>query len=646
MFPEGTVVLDSTQGITACPDEGSVIHARVSTDEHTHADLYQTFAHEWSPRRTVRVDPSGEHDYSASMVAPKQAPDYPWAVYLASADYRFRLLAFDFDSSCLGPDQARTDSDRLAAHLDNLGVHYLRAHSGPWGGQHIWLRLGENGADLAAVGELNRVLDQHYATFDASPLSKPRRGVVRPPGAPHRHGGRSVPHLAGAELQQALERAGRGTTPEVVTWLLARHPHTPSTPRPIGAISTAMRAAPIRIGDPTTNPHLDRPRRPLSAATQELLDTAPGKRADRSAIAHSIFLGMACAGHTLNDARTAAESAPGLVRLREDRDNGRDDLARQWDRALQRAATFAYLPDRTHPQEPLDEELDTIERALTVHAARFAQPGGESDERILYALTTFARTARTRTLDIDCRRLAQRAGLAASTISRRLRVIAQTGWVTQTYAAAGTRAASWTLNLPPKGWEDPAATQGNPPPAPEPASRLLTHHTHDLWSPRPGLGAAAARIHWALLGGARTTTKIAGVTGYSPKTVEKTLRSLSRLHLDGPGSRSADSVKGQLHTAAKELGLAEVSAGRRERHIIDRELFAWWNDEQAWRRRKGKKRGPKRNAGMATTLALPIDGPARIKYGRFPTKPGGRADYRTARDIVRGYLAPAERVAA
>ncbi|UNN05268.1 helix-turn-helix domain-containing protein [Rhodococcus opacus] len=51
---------------------------------------------------------------------------------------------------------------------------------------------------------------------------------------------------------------------------------------------------------------------------------------------------------------------------------------------------------------------------------------------------------------MDCRRLAQRAGLAASTISRRLRVLAQTGWVTQTDAAAGTRAASWTLNLPRK----------------------------------------------------------------------------------------------------------------------------------------------------------------------------------------------------
>lgn len=587
----------------------------------------------------MRVDPSRTHDYGATMVVPQQAPDYPWAVYLAGRDLRFRLLAFDFDSSRLGPDRALADSDRLAAHLDNLGVDFLRAHSGPAGGQHIWIRLGEDGADPAAVRELARVLGQHYATFDTSALRNPAMGAVRPPGAPHRHGGRSVPHLDGAKLQQALKRVGRGTTPEVVTWLLARHPHT--SPGPIAAISAPVRVTPIRISDPTTNPHLERPRRPLSAATQELLDTAPGKRADRSAITHSIFLGMACAGHTLNDARTAAASAPGLVRLREDRNNGRDDLARQWDRALHRAATFIHLPDDNAPQEPIDEDLDTIERSLTVHAARFAQPGGESDERILYALITFARTARTRTLDIDCRRLAQRSGLDASTVSRRLRVLAQTGWVTQTYPAAGTRAASWTLNLPPKGWEDPAATQGNPPPALGPASTLLTHHTHDLWSPRPGLGASAARIHWALLGGALTTKEIAGVTGYSLKTVEKTLRRFSRLHLVGPGSRSADRVKGKLHRVAKELGLAEVSAGRRERHIIDRELFAWWNDEQAWRRRKGKKRGPKRDAGMATHLALPIDGPARTKYGRFPTKSSGRADYRTARDIVRGYLAPA-----
>ncbi|QHE73015.1 hypothetical protein GFS60_06666 (plasmid) [Rhodococcus sp. WAY2] len=635
-------MVDSTQGITACPDEVS-IHARVSTNEHTHADLYQTFAHQWSPRRTVRVDPSRTHEYRASMVVPQQAPDYPWAIYLASSvDHRFRLLAFDFDSARLGADQARSDSDRFAAHLDSLGVHYLRAHSGPAGGQHIWLRLSADGADSADVRELARVLKQHYATFDRSPLENPGSGVVRPPGAPHRNGGRSVPHLAGVELHQALNRVSRGTTPEVVTWLLARHPHTPPIPRPTAATSATVRATPIRIGDPETNPHLDRPRRLLSAATQELLSTAPGKRADRSAITHSIFLGMACAGHTLSDARTAAASAPGLVRLREDRDNGRDDVARQWGRALQRAATFSYLPDRTLPQEPLDEDLDMIERALTVHAARFAQPGGESDERILYALISFARTARTRTLDIDCRRLAQRAGLAASTISRRLRVLAQTGWVTRTSAAAGTRAASWTLNLPPTGWEDAAATQGNPPPLTEPGLTVLAHHTHDLWSPRPGLGAAAARIHWALLGGARTTQQVTSATGYSPVTVEKTLRRFSRLQLIGSSSRGADRVLRRLHGAAQELGVADVSANRRERHIIDRELFEWWNDELAWRRRKGKKRGLKRHSEVATTLALPIGGPARIKYGRFPTKSSGRADYRTARDIVRSCLAPAE----
>ncbi len=53
----------------------------------------------------MRVDPSRTHDYGATMVVPQQAPDYPWAVYLADRDLRFRLLAFDFDSSRLGPDR-------------------------------------------------------------------------------------------------------------------------------------------------------------------------------------------------------------------------------------------------------------------------------------------------------------------------------------------------------------------------------------------------------------------------------------------------------------------------------------------------------------------------------------------------------------
>ncbi len=623
-------MLDRAQGITR-PDSGLETHARVtppSGDPDSTQLLYNTCTRMWSPRRRVRVDPDRKHNYDASISMPPQQPEIPWAIYLASSDHRFRLLVLDFDTSRFGADQARADSDRLAAHLDDLGVHYLRAHSGPWGGQHIWLRLGENGADPAAVGELNRVLDQHYATFDTSPLSKPRMGVVRPPGAPHRDGGRAVPHLAGAELQQALERVSRGTTPEVVNWLLARHPHVePATPpeehrRP-------------RIIEDAAGPRLDRPRRPLPHRTAALLATVPSKGADRSALAYTILLSMARAGHTLDDARAAVATAPGLIRLREDADRGRDDTERQWSRALAGAATFTADPGQA-PREPIDDDLDAIEHALAATTAHWGRRGGASDERILHALTALARTARTRVLDIDCRRLGQACALDASTVSRRLRVLAREGWVTLTTPSAGTRAARWTLNQPRDvGVETTShATQGEPAPASGPGLTLLTHHAHDLWSPSRsgGLGAATARVHWFYRSGVASLTGLSEKTGYGTEYIE---RALTRLHSTGLLSSKAtgEQLLRTLETVAQTRGVAGISARRAARHLVDRELFTWWNEEQQWRSTRGKKRGTRRTTSTGM-LALPISAPARVRYGRFPTRSNGRADYSTARAVV------------
>lgn len=623
-------MLDRAQGITR-PDSGLETHARVtppSGGPDSTQLLYNTCTRMWSPRRRVRVDPDRKHEYDASISMPLQQPEIPWAIYLASSDHRFRLLVLDFDTSRYGADQARADSDRLAAHLDDLGVHYLRAYSGPWGGQHIWLRLGENGADPAAVGELNRVLAQHYPTFDTSPLSKPRMGVVRPPGAPHRDGGRSVPHLAGAELQQALERVSRGTTPEVVNWLLARHPHVePATPpeehrRP-------------RIIEDAAGPRLDRPRRPLPHRTAALLATVPSKGADRSALAYTILLSMARAGHTLDDARAAVATAPGLIRLREDAVRGRDDTERQWSRALARAATFTADPDQA-PREPIDDDLDAIEHALAATTAHWGRRGGASDERILHALTALARTARTRVLDIDCRRLGQACALDASTVSRRLRVLAREGWVTLTTPSAGTRAARWTLNQPQDvGVETTShATQGEPAPAPGPPLPLLPHHTHDLWSPSRsgGLGAATARVYWFYRSGVVSLIGLSEKTGYGTKYIERALTSLQSTGLL-TSKATGEQLLRTLETVAQTRGVAGINARRAARHLVDRELFTWWNEEQQWRSTRGKKRGTRRTTSTGM-LTLPISAPARVRYGRFPTRSNGRADYSTARAVV------------
>lgn len=66
----------------------------------------------------------------------------PWAVHLTDAGGAFRLLCADLDAK-VSPQAAAADSARLACLLDELGLSYVVASSGPTGGRHVWLGLSE-----------------------------------------------------------------------------------------------------------------------------------------------------------------------------------------------------------------------------------------------------------------------------------------------------------------------------------------------------------------------------------------------------------------------------------------------------------------------------------------------------------------------
>ncbi|AHK35452.1 hypothetical protein Pd630_LPD10002 (plasmid) [Rhodococcus opacus PD630] len=559
---------DSAQGI-AHPEAASRTPARVTElicgGPSNAAQLYDGCTRIWSPRARIRVDPDRTHNYSSTASIPAQAPQFPWAIYLTGSDHRFRILGFDFDIGRHGRDVALADSDRFARQLTELGVAYLRAHSGPFGGQHVWVRLSDPGAGAAEVRQLAHALSQHYPSMDTSALRNPVSGTLRPPGAPHRAGGASVPHLRGAALKFALRKVNRGTAPEVVGWLLARHPHV-SQPPPARPARTS-----VQIVSDSTGPRLDRPRRPLPRRTLELLASAPTAGIDRSAVGHSILLSMARAGHTLADARVAVSTAPGLCRLRDDAERGHDDTERQWSRALAQAAAFTSTATPTS-SEPIDAELDAIERALIRSSAHWGRRGGASDERILHALNALARKARTRVLDVDCRRLAQAAALDASTVSRRLRVLAEEGWVTLTTPSSGTRAATWTLNVPTEKLmaSISRATQGEP--APRPAPTPLTHHTHCLLytSLMGGLGGSTARIHWHYRSGLTRVEDLSTATGYAAPLVERSLALLQAAGLLVP-VHSSEGLLRLLDVAANRRGVRGTNASRTARHLVDRE---------------------------------------------------------------------------
>lgn len=619
---------------SAYPLPGSTISRKQPGRVLARQLLWEQCTRLWSPRALVRVDPDNQHRYTGTARIGASPPAIPWALYLADRVGEFRLLAFDFDAGRHGAPAALSDADRLAGVLDELAVPFLRVRSGDAGGQHIWVRLS-GGAPAAQVAEMARRLRAFYATLDTGALSNPATGCVRAPGSPHRNGGHARPHLDGAALTAALDAMHKGAPPQVVEWLSARHPALPTTntahdPTPVRA---------IRVVGAGTTLKLACPRRPVPDRARAILSSPPDEGVDRSAVAHSVLLSLARAGHGFDDALEAVRTAPGLVRLREDLARcGPGEVERQWTRAVESAARYPQVA--THdpaaaPNSDTESVLQSMEKAIAADTARWAGQGGPSDLRILCALIVLARQARTTRLDIDCRRLAQLAAVAASTVSRRLRVLARDGWVSLVKAGEGTRASCWQLHAPSNNDSVViGATQGEPAPRSLAPDLLLAHNTHDLWSQPLGLGGHAARTHWHLLAGISSIAALSAATGYSPRTVAVHLRQLVTVRLlDGRG-RPARDLAAALDTAAQTLGCAGHGEARRRRHTVDRQLHGWWLEELQWRRRSGKKKGPTRAHTEPTALALPVDVPLRSRYGRFPARENGRADYRAARARV------------
>lgn len=151
-----------------------------------------------SPRATVRVaamDAYGQamNLYDSTARVAGGPVDRPWAVYLAGADHRFRLLCFDLDAkTAAGRAGVARDVGVLREMLVGAGLDSVVCESGPTGGRHVWAALAES-VDAETVATLGRFAKRLCPTLDLSPLSNPRTGCVRPPGAPHRSGGHSTP---------------------------------------------------------------------------------------------------------------------------------------------------------------------------------------------------------------------------------------------------------------------------------------------------------------------------------------------------------------------------------------------------------------------------------------------------------------------
>ncbi len=602
-----------------------------------------------SPRPRVRVavvDAYGtvanEYRDRAIGVA---APERPWAVYLAGPDQRFRLLAFDLDAHG-DPAAAARDADVLAGLLSDVGLPHVLCESGPTGGRHVWVGLAE-AVDAETVATLARLARHLCPTLDLSPLSNPVTGCVRPPGAPHRAGGHST--VLRGDLNALRSPTATAAQVRALVSLLAGMVDDTEPARTIDP------QAPLPL-DAHGRLHLVGPSRQLPAVSAAALHETP---ADASATLWRVLVGAAAARWRHADVAALVDTEPGLehvrtratIRGRVPRPGGeqRRVLARQWDKAVR----YVAASDRQIGDDPtFDRRADAIaahvrevQQRADAAAGRWARGGGPADRRILDVLCVLALHALSGSLEADTRRLALLAGIGRETARTALLRLAEDGWIAQTAAADGPRAAHWTID-PQSALHsnsDHSRSQADPrPPGAGAAERTallamlrtrITDAAHDLFTAtRPALVHLAGNLYARMDTTARTLDDLSPTIGADPL---RTRRLLDRLTHVGIVERSRDGWHRvdtlPLDVAAERAGVAGRLDARAARYRVEREAWAWWKAEEAWMhapRRLDAKRRPSRGQ----LSLVPDDG--THAYGPHPRRPDGRLDYAAARRII------------
>lgn len=612
-----------------------------------------------SPRPRVRVAPrdaSGAvaNTFSTTMALSAVAPDVPWAVLLADASGVFRLLCFDLDAHD-GTDAARdrveSDLATLTELLDVAEIDHLVCASGPSGGRHVWVRVPD-GLAADVVRSLARGLATLLPSLDITALSNPAAGCVRPPGAPHRTGGVSVP------LSDPFAWAEHDTTPQSVLRLYqlvlerTRDLVQPDvSPRQLVNVEVDGKGRRYLRGVRRALP-------PASAAAAARVQVA-----DASRDAWRVLLGAARACWRYEDVARLAftERAPGLEHVRTAvrgsqrvprRDGGRY-LIHQWNRAVAQVAATPVPASSTHDVD-FDRRARAIAQAgLSVLDAMVASPGrwriggGPADERVLRALVLWSAQAIVLEVEADIRRLAITCGISRETARQALWRLEGEGWIRQVKEAEGPHGAVWSIEprtvLHREAHDDLPQAHSAPPGTGaamreglvSELERWLQVASHDAFAPR-ALGILAGNAVASAHAAPSPADPAPGTTSRDDDEV------LASCLLAGVNPREplAGLLAGAQLVAAFS-GTLGTGKRRRRRYALERAVWAWWQAETAWMRAPSHA-DPRRRAFAgqgALEVVPPGSAVTAAVHAPFP-RVGGRGSWRRAAALVSGGFDP------
>lgn len=556
--------------------DGPVNPDGVSCSDTTNIDFQQanawweSIACVWSPRPYVRIDPQRTHTFSTTQRFTSGPPGIgvPYALHLTDETGRFRLLALDFDAHHTN-STATADLTACTSALAAAGIEHLTCSSGPSGGYHVWIRLS-TAVSPALLEPLVDVFTASWSSLDRSPLTNPRTGCVRAPGAPHHSGGISMP-LGNADIRPTSLRALK----RVVDQLSA---HTQVATEPKSTLATL----PVQV-DVEGHPQLAGPRRPLSARSRALAAAPVTINQDASAIGWSILL--ACA-HARMGYREVAKAAftdrwPGLEFLRTYRTgehraprfDAAQELARQWAKAVTTASYTTRAAGTSSPGRLSSEQaVASLLARMDAEHSQWQGKTGAQRRLVLLALAERILSAATQEVHFSERDWALAAGLLRDTVSGRLAELVEQGWLRRVRRSSGPWAATWGVGTLGGGNERSGAVF-----TPKLAQQLheeLECARADIWH-APALGVLGLRV-WLLLRTSRGPVgDLARRLGVCAATVRSKLRALQAVGLCSSSGRAYQG-RSRLNRAAAAAGVVGARADRVRLYRLQSAVFVWW----------------------------------------------------------------------
>lgn len=582
--------------------------------------------------------------YPARFYLGPKAPTTPYYVHLADEAGLYWYAAFDIDAKTPEAfEQAREDLAVLVRLLTELDIPHVVCRSSTHGGFHVWVHV--DGAELAVMDALATAAAAVLVQLDHGMLHNPATGGVRPPGSPHRNGGRSTV-LA-------------GDTSVLLT-----------NPTPVAKLDDLTSA--FQALRPALNPRHSAP----SGAVDERWKA--GRDLPRWGLAHMATIGggqnpswtgwmclraAAVAGWSLDDVRAAARTAPGMETYRTrphgaERRRLSDDAAarrleRQWEKARASVATYEAIP-RTETAATDLTELSLIVRTVQAMTDRLAaSPGrwaasehGLTDARVLAALGWLTLHTGKRTVHAAKRAVAELTGLADTTVFDSLTRLHKAELIQRVSYGDQANAAEYRLGRvfsTPWPQVRPQPNRNTRPPGQifDQRAVLVRELTdrieagrHDAFT-RDGLGPRARRAFESLTNEGQDIHQLSARSGVPTGRLSASLQRLKRhgLAVQRMGSWRRP-LKDRRHTAARRLGVAGVLEARTLRRQRERELWKWFLADLAHRQSRGVKPRRPPEATQRVIFRPSDERGGEEAWPRYPRDAADRGDHRRAWGIV------------